>query len=146
MKIRTVLGVGVAASVTLPVLLLAGAPAFAEGGSVAQAQKQPGVAELRKAAEAAQAVYDEAVGTEKSAREALEVVLADSNPLAVAAADAVSAAKEADAAKASADQAVVDAQAAVDALPETATDEERDAAGSKLADAKSAAATAAEAK
>ncbi|MEU6441472.1 peptidase [Streptomyces sp. NPDC047046] len=131
---------------TLPVLLLAGAPAFAEGGSAAQAQKQPGIAELRKAAEAAQAVYDQAVGTEKSAREALDVVLADGNPLAVAATAAVSAAKEAEAAQASADQAVVDAQAALDALPEAATDEERAAAESKLGEAKAAAGNAAEAK
>ncbi|MFE7304028.1 LAETG motif-containing sortase-dependent surface protein, partial [Streptomyces sp. NPDC057546] len=55
-------------------------------------------------------------------------------------------AADAAAAKADADQAVIDAQAVVDALPETATEEEKAAAATKLTEAKADAETAKETK
>ncbi|MFE7467319.1 peptidase [Streptomyces sp. NPDC057499] len=154
MKIRPILATAVAAAVTAPVLLLSVTPAFADDKPATQAQdktqdkkqSKPSIAELEKAAAAAKATYDAAVEAESAAKAALEAVLSDTSPLAVAAKAAEAAAVEAAAAKADADQAVVDAQAAVDALPETATEEERTAAATRLTGAQAEAETAREAK
>ncbi|MFE7106126.1 LAETG motif-containing sortase-dependent surface protein [Streptomyces sp. NPDC057575] len=150
MKIRPILATAVAAAVTMPALLLSVTPAFADEKPAAQTQDKtqdkPSIAELEKAAAAAKAAYDDAVKAESAAEAALEAVLSDTNPLAVAAKAAEAAAADAAAAKADADQAVIDAQAVVDALPETATEEEKAAAATKLTDAKADAETAKETK
>lgn len=101
---------------------------------------------MEKAAAAAKAAYDDAVKAESAAKAALEAAQSDTSPLAVAAKAAKTAAAEAAAAKVDADQAVIDAQAAVDALPETATEEEKAAAATELTEAKTAAETAKETK
>ncbi|MFJ7195724.1 MULTISPECIES: LAETG motif-containing sortase-dependent surface protein [unclassified Streptomyces] len=150
MKIRPVLATAVAAAVTMPALLLSVTPAFADDRPAAQTQDKPqdkpSIAELEKAAAAAKAAYDDAVEAEGAAEAALEAILSDTNPLAVAAKAAEAAAAEAATAKVAADQAVIDAQAVVDALPETATEEEKTAAATKLAEAKADAETAKETK
>ncbi|MFJ2585743.1 LAETG motif-containing sortase-dependent surface protein [Streptomyces sp. NPDC087538] len=147
MKIRPILATAVAAAVTMPALLLSVTPAFADEKPAAQTQDKtqdkPSIAELEKAAAAAKAAYDDAVKAESAAEAALEAILSDTNPLAVA---AEAAAADAAAAKADADQAVIDAQAVVDALPETATEEEKAAAATKLTEAKADAETAKETK
>ncbi|MEU0627304.1 LAETG motif-containing sortase-dependent surface protein [Streptomyces sp. NPDC005989] len=150
MKIRPILATAVAAAVTMPALLLSVTPAFADEKPAAQTQDKtqdkPSIAELEKAAAAAKAAYDDAVKAESAAEAALETILSDTNPLAVAAKAAEAAAADAAAAKADADQAVIDAQAVVDALPETATEEEKAAAATKLTEAKADAETAKETK
>ncbi|MFF8418043.1 LAETG motif-containing sortase-dependent surface protein [Streptomyces sp. NPDC015680] len=150
MKIRPILATAVAAAVTMPALLLSVSPAFADDKPAAQTQDKtqdkPSIAELEKAAAAAKATYDDAVKAESAAKAALEATLSDTSPLAVAAKAAETAAAEAAAAKVDADQAVIDAQAAVDALPETATEEEKAAAATGLTEAKAAAETAKETK
>ncbi|MFF3788463.1 LAETG motif-containing sortase-dependent surface protein [Streptomyces sp. NPDC001981] len=146
MKIRRILATAVAAAVTTPALLLSVTPAFADDKPTAQTQEKPSIAELEKAAAAAQDVYDDAVAAESAAYAALEAVLSDTSPLAVAAKAAQAAAADAATAKTNADQAVVDAKAAVDALPETATEEEKTAAATALTEAEAAAAAAADAK
>ncbi|MFF3782955.1 LAETG motif-containing sortase-dependent surface protein [Streptomyces sp. NPDC001933] len=150
MKIRPILATAVAAAVTMPALLLSVTPAFADEKPAAQTQDKtqdkPSIAELEKAAAAAKATYDDAVKAESAAEAALEAILSDTNPLAVAAKAAEAAAADAAAAKVDADQAVIDAQAMVDALPETATEEEKAAAATKLTEAKADAETAKETK
>ncbi|MFD5040738.1 LPXTG cell wall anchor domain-containing protein [Streptomyces sp. NPDC058377] len=146
MKIRRILATAVAAAVTTPAVLLSVTPAFADGKPAAQTQEKPSVAELEKAAAAAQAAYDEAVAAESAAEAALEETLSDSFDLALAVTAAETAAAEAATAKTDADQAVVDAETAVAALPETATDEEKAAAATALAEAKAAAEAATEVK
>lgn len=146
MKIRRILATAVATAVTTPALLLSVTPAFADGKPAAQTQEKPSIAELELAAAAAQAAYDDAVAAESAALAAVEALLSDTAPLAVAAKAAEDAAALAATAKSDADQAVVTAQAAVDALTETATEEERTAATTALTDAQAAAVTAAEAK
>jgi colicin import membrane protein len=145
-KIRPILATAVAAAVTMPALLLSVTPAFADGKPASQTQDKPSIAELEKAAATAKAAYDDAVEAENAAKAALKAVLSDTSPLAVAAKAAEAAAAEAATAKMVADQAVLDAQAAVDTLPETATEEERTAAATKLTEAKADAKTADEAK
>lgn len=146
MKIRRILATAVAAAVTTPALLLSVTPAFAADKPASQTQEKPSIAELEKAAEAAQAVYDAAVLAEKAAYAALKAFESDTHPLTAAVAAAKTAAALATTAKAEADQAVIDAQAAVDALPETATEEEKTAAATTLTEAESAAVTASDAK
>ncbi|WP_432105757.1 LAETG motif-containing sortase-dependent surface protein [Streptomyces sp. bgisy091] len=145
MKIRRTLATAVAAAVTAPVLLLSVTPAFADDKPAAQTQNKPSIADLEKAAEAAQTAYDNAVAAEKAALAAVEAAVADTDPLTVAAKTAKEKADAAATAKAEADQAVVDAKAARDSLPETATDEEKTAAQTKVTEAETAAATATEA-
>ncbi|MFD6281378.1 LAETG motif-containing sortase-dependent surface protein [Streptomyces sp. NPDC060209] len=142
MKIRRILATAVAAAVTTPALMLSVTPAFADDKPASQTQEKPSIAELEKAAAAAQAAYDDAVAAESAAYAAVEVALSDTTPLAVAAAAAKAAADEAATAKTDADQAVVDAQAEVDALTDEATEEERTAKETALTEAKTAAATA----
>ncbi|MER5360856.1 LAETG motif-containing sortase-dependent surface protein [Streptomyces sp. NPDC002785] len=146
MKIRPILATAVAAAVTMPALLLSVTPAFADDKPAAQTQDKPSIAELEKTAAAAKATYDDAVEAESAAEAALEATLSDTHPLAVAAKAAEAAAAEAATAKVDADQAVIDAQAVVDALPETATEEEKAAAATKLTEAKADAETAKETK
>ncbi|MFJ1675463.1 LAETG motif-containing sortase-dependent surface protein [Streptomyces sp. NPDC088251] len=146
MKIRRILATAVAAAVTTPALLLSVTPAFADDKSAAQTQEKPSIAELEKAAAAAKAAYDDAVAAESAAHAALEALLSDTAPLAVAAKAAQAAAAVAATVKTDADQAVVDAKAAVDALPETATEEEKTAAATALTKAEADAAVAGEAK
>lgn len=145
MKIRRILATAVAAAVTAPALLLSVAPAFADDKPTAQTQHKPSVAELEKAAAAAKTAYDEAVAAEAAAFAAFKG-LDDTSPLALAAKAARAAAEAAATAKTEADQASADAKAAVDGLPETATDAERAAAATALAKAEAAAAAAGEAK
>lgn len=131
---------------TTPALLLSVTPAFADDKPAAQTQEKPSIAELEKAAAAAKVAYDDAVAAESAAEAALEALLSDTAPLAVAAKAAQAAAADAATAKTDADRAVVDAQAAIDALPETATEEEKTAAATTLTKAEAAAAAADEAK
>ncbi|MFJ4837095.1 LAETG motif-containing sortase-dependent surface protein [Streptomyces sp. NPDC088746] len=145
MKIRQILATAVAAAVTTPALLLSVTPAFADDKPAAQTQEKPSVAELEKAAAAAQTAYDDAVAAEKAAVAALKS-LDETSLLAKAAKEAKEAATEAAAAKTAADQAVVDAKAAVEALPDTATDEQRTAAAAAVTEAETAAVAADEAK
>lgn len=126
--------------------MLSATPAFADDKPAAQTQQKPSIAELEKAAAAAKAAYDDAVAAESAARAALEAAMSDTSPLAVAAEAAEAAAADAATAKTEADQAVVDAKAAVDALPETATEEEKTAAATTLTEAEAAAVAAGEAK
>ncbi|MFE7352909.1 LAETG motif-containing sortase-dependent surface protein [Streptomyces sp. NPDC057543] len=146
MKIRRILATAVAAAVTTPAFMLSATPAFADDKPAAQTQQKPSIAELEKAAAAAKAAYDDAVAAESAAHAALEALLSDTAPLAVAAKAAEAAAADAATAKTEADQAVVDAKAAVDALPETATEEEKTAAATTLTEAEAAAVAAGEAK
>ncbi|MFE4213279.1 LPXTG cell wall anchor domain-containing protein [Streptomyces sp. NPDC056844] len=146
MKIRRILATAVAAAVTTPAVLLSVTPAFADGKPAAQTQEKPSVAELEKAAAAAQAAYDEAVAAESAAQEALDAALSDTGPLAVAAGEAEAVATAAGVAKTEADQAVLDAKAEAGALPETATEEGRTAAAAKITEAEVAATAAGEAK
>ncbi|MFD9288634.1 LAETG motif-containing sortase-dependent surface protein [Streptomyces sp. NPDC060030] len=142
MKIRRILATAVAAAVTTPALVLSVTPAFADAKPASQTQEKPSIAELEKAAAAAKAVYDDALAAQEAAYAVVEVVMSDTNPLALAAAEAKTEADAGAAAKTAADQAVVDAQADVDALTDESTDDERALAQKALAEAKSAAETA----
>ncbi|MGW2260433.1 peptidase [Streptomyces sp. NPDC001780] len=153
MKIRRVLATAVAAAVTTPVVLLSVTPAFADAKppAAARAQQQgerdkPSIEELEKAAEKAQKAYDDAVAAEKAAQVVLEAALSDDAPLAVAAKAAKEEAAAAAVAKENADNALADAKAALAALPETATDEEKAAAEKAVTDAEAAARSAEAAK
>ncbi|MGQ4459791.1 LAETG motif-containing sortase-dependent surface protein [[Kitasatospora] papulosa] len=132
MKIRRILATAVAAAVTTPALILSVTPAFADEKPASQTQEKPSIAELEKAAAAAKAVYDDAVAAEKAAYAAVEAVMSDTTPLALAAAEAKAEADAAGTAKTAADQAVVDAQAAVDALTDEDTAEAKEAAQAAL--------------
>ncbi|MEV4973685.1 peptidase [Streptomyces scopuliridis] len=153
MNIRRILATAVAAAVTTPVILLSVTPALADANpsAASRAQQQgerdqPSIEELEKAAEKAQKAYDDAVAAEKAARVLLEAALSDEAPLAVAAKTARKEAADAATAKENADKALADAQAALAALPETATPEEKAAAEKAVTDAEAAAVSAEEAK
>ncbi|MFF1924227.1 peptidase [Streptomyces sp. NPDC058221] len=151
MKFRRVLAPVVAAAVTTPALLLSVAPAFADDKPAAQTQEKqtqekPSIAELEKAAAAAQAVYDDAVADQSAAYAALKAFDSDTHPLTAAVNTAQAAADLAATAKTEADQAVVDAKAAIEALPETATEDEKTASATVLAEAEAASTIATEAK
>ncbi|MGW1883571.1 LAETG motif-containing sortase-dependent surface protein [Streptomyces sp. NPDC001970] len=153
MKIRRTLATAVVAAVTTPVVLLSVTPAFADAkpSAASQAQRQaaedkPSIEELEKAAAEAQKAYDDAVAAQKVARAVVEAALSDDAPLTVAAEAAEKEAADAATAKQNADQALADAQAALAALPETATAEEKAAAEMAVADAETAAVAAAAAK
>ncbi|MEJ8658087.1 peptidase [Streptomyces sp. MS1.AVA.4] len=153
MKLRRALATAVAAAVTTPVVLLSAAPAFADDKPAAQTQNQkaqkdqkdqkPTIEQLKLAVAAAQKAYDDSVVAVDAAMKAVEAVLSDTHPLAVAAAEARKAAEAAATAKTEADKAVVDAQAKLDAA---VTDEEKAEAQKALDEATTAAATAAAAK
>ncbi|MEU3303161.1 LAETG motif-containing sortase-dependent surface protein [Streptomyces sp. NPDC006678] len=106
----------------------------------------PSIEELEKAAAQAQKAYDAAVAAENTAREAMEAALSKDSPLAVAERAAAKDAADAAIARTNADKTLADAEAALAALPETATAEERAAAEKAVADAKTAAQAAATAK
>ncbi|MGW2057716.1 peptidase [Streptomyces sp. NPDC001840] len=153
MKIRRTLATAVVAAVTTPVVLLSVTPALADAkpSAASRAQQQgerdkPSVEELKEAAEKAQKAYDDAVAADKAARAVLEAALSDDAPLAVAAETAKQEAALAATAKENADKALTDAQAALAALPETATAEEKAAAEKAVADAETAALSAGDAK
>ncbi|MEU4029603.1 LAETG motif-containing sortase-dependent surface protein [Streptomyces anulatus] len=153
MKIRRALATAVAAAVTAPAVLLSVTPAFADTKPAAQTQEKqskPTIKDLEKAAAEAQKAYEEAVKARDEAqitvRKAFEELSKDSHPLVAAANAAKQAAKDAGTAKDTADQAVIDAKAAVDALPEDATEEQKTAAATALSEAEATAATAATAK
>ncbi|MFJ6634393.1 peptidase [Streptomyces sp. NPDC091376] len=135
---------------TTPVVLLSAAPAFADDKPAAQTQNQkaqkdqkPTIEQLKLAVAAAQKAYDDSVVAADAAMKAVEALLSDTHPLAVAAAEAKKAAEAAATAKTEADKAVVDAQAKLDSA---ATDEEKAEAQKALDEATTAAATAATAK
>ncbi|MFE4537975.1 peptidase [Streptomyces scopuliridis] len=153
MNIRRILATAVAAAVTTPVILLSVTPALADANpsAASRAQQQgerdkPSIEELEKAAEKAQKAYDDAVAAREAARVVLEAALSDEAPLTVAAKNARKEAADAATAKENADKALADAQAALAALPETATPEEKAAAEKAVADAEAAAVSAEEAK
>ncbi|WP_328949349.1 peptidase [Streptomyces sp. NBC_00184] len=146
MTIRRILATAVAAAVTTPVLLLSVTPAFADAKPPAQTQQKPSIAELELAAAAAKVAYDKAVAAEDAAIEALEALDVDTHPLVIAYTAAKAAAADAATAKTEADQAVVDARAVLEGLLDTATEAERTAATTALAEAEGAAVTAGEAK
>ncbi|MHC3464697.1 peptidase, partial [Streptomyces flavovirens] len=77
-----ILATAVATAVTPPVVLLSVTPAFADTKPAAQTQKKPTVAELEKAAKAAQKAYDDAVAAEDVAYAAVEEATTDTTPLA----------------------------------------------------------------
>ncbi|MFF3032815.1 LAETG motif-containing sortase-dependent surface protein [Streptomyces rubiginosohelvolus] len=152
MKIRRVLATAVALAVTTPAALLSVSPAYADAKPAAQTQEKqskPTIEELEEAAAEAQKAYDKAVEAEAAGRVEVDKALDDlsevdgTHPLAVASAAARQAAKDAADAKTAADQAVTEAKAALDALPETATEEERTAAETALSEAEATATTAA---
>ncbi|MFC8073946.1 peptidase [Streptomyces sp. NPDC057307] len=154
MKIRRILATAVVAAVTTPVVLLTVTPALADAkpsaGSQVRAQQdergKPSIEELEKAAEQAQKAYEEALAAQRAGQIVLEAALSDDAPLTVAAAAARKEAAAAATAKEDADKALTDAQAALAALPETATDEEKAAAEKAVADAGTVAASAGAAK
>lgn len=153
LKIRRILATAVVAAVTTPALLLSVSPALADAQQSAASQERqagdrdkPSIEELEKAAEQAQKVYDDAVAAEKAARLVVDAALSDDAPLTVAAKAAKKEAEAAATAKENADTALADAKAALAALPETASDEEKAAAEKAVADAEAAAVAAASAK
>ncbi|WP_030720351.1 LAETG motif-containing sortase-dependent surface protein [Streptomyces griseus] len=150
MKIRRVLATAVALAVTTPAALLSVSPAYADAKPAAQTQEKqskPTIEELEEAAAEAQKAYDKAAQAKAAGiietRKTLDELSNGTHPLAVALAAAEQTAKDAAAAKATADQAVTDAKAALEALPGTATEEEKAAAKTALAEAEATAATAA---
>ncbi|WUW22716.1 LPXTG cell wall anchor domain-containing protein [Streptomyces sp. NBC_01463] len=143
MKIRRILATAVAVAVTAPAVLLSVTPAFADAPPTAQTQAKPTLEELEKAAAVAQEAYDKALAAKTAAYEVLKEALSDTAPLTLAAKAAKTAADEAGTSKTAADQAVTDAKAALDALPETATEEERTAAETAVTRAEATAAAAA---
>ncbi|MFI0002841.1 LAETG motif-containing sortase-dependent surface protein [Streptomyces globisporus] len=150
MKIRRVLATAVALAVTTPAALLSVSPAYADAKPAAQTQEKqskPTIEELEEAAAEAQKAYDKAAQAKAAGiietRKTLDELRNGTHPLAVALAAAKQTAKDAAAAKATADQAVTDAKAALEALPGTATEEEKAAAKTALAEAEATAATAA---
>ncbi|MFD9033931.1 LPXTG cell wall anchor domain-containing protein [Streptomyces sp. NPDC059567] len=149
MKIRRILATAVAAAVTTPVVFLSAAPAFADNKPAAPAQTQdqkPTIEQLKLAAAAAQKAYDVAVVAYNDAEKAFDALGKADHPLAVARDDAKKAAAAAATAKTDADAKVTETEAALAALPGTATDAEKAAAQKDVDDAKAAAATAATAK
>ncbi|GGS22539.1 MULTISPECIES: LAETG motif-containing sortase-dependent surface protein [Streptomyces] len=150
MKIRRVLATAVALAVTTPAALLSVSPAYADAKPAAQTQEKqskPTIEELEEAAAEAQKAYDKAAQAKADGiietRKTLDELSNGTHPLAVALAAAEQTAKDAAAAKATADQAVTEAKAALEALPGTATEEEKAAAKTALAEAEATAATAA---
>ncbi|MFF5893012.1 LAETG motif-containing sortase-dependent surface protein [Streptomyces globisporus] len=150
MKIRRVLATAVALAVTTPAALLSVSPAYADAKPAAQTQEKqskPTIEELEEAAAEAQKAYDKAAQAKAAGiietRKTLDELRNGTHPLTVALAAAKQTAKDAAAAKATADQAVTDAKAALEALPGTATEEEKAAAKTALAEAEATAATAA---
>ncbi|MFF9083399.1 LAETG motif-containing sortase-dependent surface protein [Streptomyces rubiginosohelvolus] len=150
MKIRRVLATAVALAVTTPAALLSVSPAYADAKPAAQTQEKqskPTIEELEEAAAEAQKAYDKAAQAKADGiietRKTLDELSNGTHPLAVSLAAAEQTAKDAAAAKATADQAVTDAKAALEALPVTATEEEKAAAKTALAEAEATAATAA---
>ncbi|MEU8594984.1 LAETG motif-containing sortase-dependent surface protein [Streptomyces globisporus] len=150
MKIRRVLATAVALAVTTPAALLSVSPAYADAKPAAQTQEKqskPTIEELEEAAAEAQKAYDKAAQAKAAGiietQKTLDELRNGTHPLAVALAAAKQTAKDAAAAKATADQAVTDAKAALEALPGTATEEEKAAAKTALAEAEATAATAA---
>ncbi|AWL87585.1 LAETG motif-containing sortase-dependent surface protein [Streptomyces globisporus] len=150
MKIRRVLATAVALAVTTPAALLSVSPAYADAKPAAQTQEKqskPTIEELEEAAAEAQKAYDKAAQAKAAGiietQKTLDELSNGTHPLAVALAAAKQTAKDAAAAKATADQAVTDAKTALEALPGTATEEEKAAAKTALAEAEATAATAA---
>ncbi|OEJ39415.1 peptidase [Streptomyces agglomeratus] len=147
MSLRRFLATAAVAAVTTPVGLLSVNPAFADTKPAAQEQPgKPTLAQLEKAAAEAQSAYDDAVLAEKDGRKVLEAALSDTSPLAVAATAAKKEAADAATAKTAAEKALADARTVLDALPETATEEERAAAEKAVTDAEATVRTADETK
>ncbi|MEU8524391.1 LAETG motif-containing sortase-dependent surface protein [Streptomyces sp. NPDC048629] len=136
------LATAVAAAVTTPVVLLSAAPAFADTKPAAQTGQQdqkPTIEELERRVAAAQKTYDAAVVTLAQATADREAALKDDSPLAKAAIEAKTAADTANAKWKAAEAKQADAEAALAALPDTATAEEKAAAEKAVADAKTVA-------
>ncbi len=155
MKIRRVLATAVALAVTTPAVLLSVSPAYADAKPAAQTQEKqskPTIKELEEAAAEAQKAYDKAAEAEAAGRVELEKTLDDlsevsgTHPSRWPRPPPIRPPSDAAAAKTTADQAVTDAKAALDALTENATEEERTAAETALSEAEATATTAATAK
>ncbi|WP_418958504.1 LPXTG cell wall anchor domain-containing protein [Streptomyces tritici] len=138
MKIRRMLATAVAAAVTTPVVLLSAAPAFADTKPAAtqQEQQKPTIEELERRVAAAQKAYDAAVAALTKATADREALKKDDHELVKAVADAKTAADAAYALWKAAEADQAKAEAALKALPDTATAEERAAAEKAVEDAK----------
>ncbi|MET8503392.1 peptidase [Streptomyces sp. NPDC004787] len=155
MKLRRILATSVAAAVTAPVLLLSAAPAFADGkpgsGAAEQRTKKPTIAELREAVAKARKEVDK---VDADSRENTRRILAvmetlkpgGTHPLAVSRDAAQAEAVAAASAKTTADEKLAAAEKALAALPESATQEEKDAARQAVTGARAGAEAAAAAK
>ncbi|PRH78166.1 hypothetical protein C6N75_16335, partial [Streptomyces solincola] len=110
-----------------------------------EAQKgKPSIEDLERALAAAEQAYRDAKAAEDTALAELKRISAPDSPLVLALADARRLAKDAAAARTAADKALAEAEAALDALPEDATEEQRTAAEQAVADAATAAEAATE--
>lgn len=148
MKLRRILATAVVTAVTTPAVLFAAGTALAETGpgdvrstvresatAADDADQDPTLDTLRKAAEEARKAYEAALARKATATALVEALTEDDHPLVVAAATAR---KEADTAKeavTAAETALAEAQTALDELPETAGEEERAAAQAKVTEA-----------
>ncbi|MEU8616617.1 LPXTG cell wall anchor domain-containing protein [Streptomyces sp. NPDC048623] len=152
MKMRRILATAVAAAVTTPAVFLSAAPAFADTKPAAQTQQQkPTIEQLKLAVAKAQKAYDEAEKARQQGNVWIDGVFktlesGGTHPLAVALTEAKTQAAAAAEAKTAADAKLDAAEKALAALPESATQEEKDAAQQAVTGAKAEAATAAAAK
>ncbi|MFJ9578906.1 LPXTG cell wall anchor domain-containing protein [Streptomyces sp. NPDC101191] len=153
MKIRRIVATAVAAAVTTPVVLLSAVPAFADTkpGTTQTQDDQPTIEELKLAVAAAQKALDAAKAARAEGSKQLDVAFATLAPggthaLAVTLTDAMAKAKTAGDAKTAADEKLATAEKALKALPDTATQEERDTAQQAVTEAKTAAEAATAAK
>ncbi|WP_256103754.1 LPXTG cell wall anchor domain-containing protein [Streptomyces sp. ODS05-4] len=102
----------------------------------AKTQKgKPSIEDLERALAAAEQAYRDAKAAEDAALAELKRISAPDSPLVLALAEAKRLAKDAAAARTAADTALAEAEAALDALPEDATEEQKTAAEQTVADA-----------
>ncbi|GGT53994.1 peptidase [Streptomyces purpureus] len=152
MKIRRTLATAVVAAVTTPAVLLSVTPAFAATTPDAQPQAtrtatgKPSLAELEKAAEAANKAYEDALAKYAAAEKAFREAAADDAPHSVEDRIARKAAKDAEEAKKTADSALAAATNHLLTLDPEATAEEKAEAEEAVAEARTAAESAATAK
>ncbi|MFG3496208.1 peptidase [Streptomyces sp. NPDC047928] len=159
MKIRRTLATAVAVALTSPVVLLAAAPAMAApallpASALASAPASPLAdkptdAEIEKLAQAvadAKKAFEAAVLAKAAAEAAVEAAVSDTAPHALAVAAAKKEAEAAGTARTAADKALADAKAALEALDETATEQQKADAEKAVAEAATAADAAATAK
>ncbi|WP_308295521.1 LAETG motif-containing sortase-dependent surface protein [Streptomyces sp. MUM 178J] len=152
MNLRRTVSTAVAVAVTAPLALLSAAPALADDkpstaavqSETGEKKAKPSIAELEKAAKAAQEAYDKAVAAEAELRKTLDHIMSAKTPQDMVAKAAREEAKAAQEAKVVAYKALADAQSALAALDESATAEEKAAAERKVTEAEAAATAAKE--